>query len=67
MALVKLLTKLPQNRAVVCLTNSIEQFSSGAVLQKEVHSRSFFPMAEKSYNVVMVEHLQTVRKVHMKI
>lgn len=43
----------------VCLrlTDSVKQLSPGAVLQEEVHSRSFLPMAKEAYNVGVFEHL----------
>lgn len=43
----------------VCLrlTDSVKQLSPGAVLQEEVHSWSFLPMAKEAYNVGVFEHL----------
>ncbi len=51
--------------AVLCLTDSVEQFSSAAVLQEEVHSRTFLPMAKETYDVGVVETLPNRRKHHI--
>ena len=43
--------------ATICLTDSVEQLPSGAVLQEEVDRRPFLPMAKKTHNVGVVEDL----------
>lgn len=59
-ALYFLWNPLRQKSGPVCLTYPVEQLSSGAILQEEVDGRSLFPMAKKTHNVGVVEHLFTV-------
>lgn len=44
-------------KSVSCITNPVEQLSSGAVLQEKINSWSLFPMTKESHNVGMDEHL----------
>lgn len=46
-----------QPPAVVSLTYSVEQLSSGAVLQEQIHSSTFLSMAKKTNDVGVFEHL----------